>query len=199
MSNATTFRVSASNRTQVIRHGPIDCRAIGNLVEVCRSYESGQSLVKIANSVRRRQYNVDVGNVDLNATLCVSYFCAPVRVLRKALLEGVSMSAGKIVLAVTFVLSGLMFSVALHDLQAAPLQQAAAQVDVCTWKDCKSGAASYSQDDSANVTGVYSCRAPLEAAGLRGTFYTMVPVPNRGWRLLAPPVMKSARIWPITI
>jgi len=81
------------------------------------------------------------------------------------------MAAGKIILAIIFVLSGLMLSVVLHNLRAAPLQQAASQVDVCTWKDCKSGAASYSQDDHSNVSGANSCQAPLEAAGLRGTFY----------------------------
>jgi len=78
MSNATTFRIYASNRTQVIRHGPIDCRASGNLVEVCSSYESGQNLVKVANSIRMWQYNVYGGNVNLNVTICVSYSCASV-------------------------------------------------------------------------------------------------------------------------
>ena len=42
----------------------------------------------------------------------------------------------------------------------------AREVDVCTWKDCKSGAASFSVDD-----GSTSCRAELEDAGMRGTYY----------------------------
>jgi hypothetical protein len=42
----------------------------------------------------------------------------------------------------------------------------AREVDVCLWKDCKSGAASFSMDD-----GNTSCRAELEAAGFRGTYY----------------------------
>jgi peptidoglycan/xylan/chitin deacetylase (PgdA/CDA1 family) len=42
----------------------------------------------------------------------------------------------------------------------------AREADVCTWKDCKSGAASFSMDD-----GNSACRAELEAAGLRGTYY----------------------------
>ncbi len=40
------------------------------------------------------------------------------------------------------------------------------EVDVCTWKDCRQGAASWSIDD-----GVATCRADLEAAGIRGTYY----------------------------
>ena|GEM_PF-280925 len=39
-------------------------------------------------------------------------------------------------------------------------------VSVCPWKGCKKGAASFSVDDS-----VSSCRAELEAAGFRGTYY----------------------------
>ena len=42
----------------------------------------------------------------------------------------------------------------------------AREVDVCTWWDCKSGAASFSIDD-----GRTTCRAEMEAAGFRGTYY----------------------------
>ncbi|HWQ84093.1 MAG TPA: Ig-like domain-containing protein, partial [Anaerolineales bacterium] len=39
-------------------------------------------------------------------------------------------------------------------------------VDVCTWKDCKAGAESFSIDDSNQ-----SCKANLETAGFRGTYF----------------------------
>ena len=39
-------------------------------------------------------------------------------------------------------------------------------VDVCTWKGCKVGAESFSNDDGSNA-----CRDVLEANGLRGTYY----------------------------
>jgi hypothetical protein len=39
-------------------------------------------------------------------------------------------------------------------------------VDVCTWKDCRQGAASWSKDD-----GNYNCLSELTTAGIRGTFY----------------------------
>jgi hypothetical protein len=39
-------------------------------------------------------------------------------------------------------------------------------VDVCTWKDCRQGAASWSIDDGNN-----SCLANLTAAGIHGTFF----------------------------
>ncbi|HEY3291452.1 MAG TPA: polysaccharide deacetylase family protein, partial [Anaerolineae bacterium] len=42
----------------------------------------------------------------------------------------------------------------------------ARNVDICTWKDCKQSAASWSDDDGNN-----NCRADLEAAGFRGTYY----------------------------
>ncbi len=42
----------------------------------------------------------------------------------------------------------------------------AREVDICTWKDCRQGAASWSIDD-----GNSSCRTELEAAGIRGTFF----------------------------
>ncbi len=45
-------------------------------------------------------------------------------------------------------------------------QSQAREADVCTWLGCKSGAASWSNDD-----GNSSCRAELEAAGIRGTYY----------------------------
>ena len=75
-----------------------------------------------------------------------------------------------------FILSGLLvavavlFAVAVRRSDAAsaasPALQSAGDVAACTWLGCKPGAASYSQDD-----GLTSCRAPLEAAGFRGTFY----------------------------
>jgi hypothetical protein len=40
------------------------------------------------------------------------------------------------------------------------------QVDVCTWKDCRQGAASWSKDDGNN-----NCLSDLDAAGIKGTFY----------------------------
>ncbi len=40
------------------------------------------------------------------------------------------------------------------------------KVDVCTWKDCKKGAESWSIDDSHN-----NCANDLEEAGFRGTFF----------------------------
>ncbi len=45
-------------------------------------------------------------------------------------------------------------------------QSLAREADVCTWLSCKSSAASWSNDD-----GNSSCRAELEAAGIRGTYY----------------------------
>ncbi len=42
----------------------------------------------------------------------------------------------------------------------------AREADVCTWKGCKQGAESWSDDDGNN-----NCSANLEAAGFRGTFY----------------------------
>jgi peptidoglycan/xylan/chitin deacetylase (PgdA/CDA1 family) len=39
-------------------------------------------------------------------------------------------------------------------------------VDICTWKGCKAGAESFSIDDSNQ-----SCKANLETAGFRGTYY----------------------------
>jgi hypothetical protein len=42
----------------------------------------------------------------------------------------------------------------------------AREVDVCIWKDCKSGAASFSIDD-----GINTCRTEMENAGFRGTYY----------------------------
>lgn len=39
-------------------------------------------------------------------------------------------------------------------------------VDVCTWKDCKVGAESWSNDDGSNT-----CKTELETAGFRGTFF----------------------------
>ncbi|MBI5566861.1 MAG: hypothetical protein HY870_18330, partial [Chloroflexi bacterium] len=64
----------------------------------------------------------------------------------------------------------VLFAVAVRRSEAAPAASPALQsggdVTACTWLGCKSGAASYSQDD-----GLTSCRAPLEAAGFRGTFY----------------------------
>ena len=42
----------------------------------------------------------------------------------------------------------------------------AREADVCTWKGCKVGAESWSIDD-----GVTSCKAEVEAAGFRGTYY----------------------------
>jgi hypothetical protein len=42
----------------------------------------------------------------------------------------------------------------------------AREVDVCIWKDCKSGAASFSNDDGSST-----CKADLETAGFRGTYY----------------------------
>ena len=60
---------------------------------------------------------------------------------------------------------------------AAPTSRPAAQgnanVEVCTWLDCKTGAVSYSQDDDTNIMpgSVNSCQTALENAGFRGTFY----------------------------
>lgn len=42
----------------------------------------------------------------------------------------------------------------------------ARDVDVCTWKDCKVGAESWSNDDGSNT-----CKTELETAGFRGTFF----------------------------
>ncbi len=42
----------------------------------------------------------------------------------------------------------------------------AREVDVCIWKECQSGAASFSVDD-----GNSSCRTEMEDAGFRGTYY----------------------------
>ena len=42
----------------------------------------------------------------------------------------------------------------------------ARDVDVCTWKGCKIGAESWSNDDGNNA-----CRSELETAGFRGTYY----------------------------
>ena len=50
----------------------------------------------------------------------------------------------------------------------------AIEVEVCTWKDCKQGAVSWSEDDSNNA-----CRTNLEAAGLRGTFYVNGNTPQQ--------------------
>ncbi len=54
---------------------------------------------------------------------------------------------------------------------AAPASQLASDVAVCTWLGCKTAAVSYTQDDAGNIGGANSCRAQLEAAGFRGTFY----------------------------
>ena len=40
------------------------------------------------------------------------------------------------------------------------------EIDVCTWQSCKPGAASWSNDDSNS-----NCKAELETAGFRGTYY----------------------------
>jgi hypothetical protein len=53
-------------------------------------------------------------------------------------------------------------------------QSQAREVDVCTWKGCKAGAASWSCDDSNN-----SCKTNVEAAGFRGTYYVNGSTPQQ--------------------
>jgi len=57
------------------------------------------------------------------------------------------------------------------------------QVDVCAWKGCKIGAASWSIDD-----GHTECRAKVEAAGFRGTFYYRQTEWGRGHAELVCPI-----------
>jgi hypothetical protein len=65
----------------------------------------------------------------------------------------------------------LLAIAAAQQVTGAPAAQQSADVSVCTWQGCKTAAVSYSQDDAGNIYGANSCRAPLEAAGFRGTFY----------------------------
>ena len=53
-----------------------------------------------------------------------------------------------------------------HTNLVGAFEAQAREVDVCTWQGCKAGAASWSIDDGNN-----SCRAELESAGMRGTYF----------------------------
>ena len=81
-----------------------------------------------------------------------------------------SKSIQRLVFGSLIVVVTVLFAVAVRRSAAAPSASPALQtvgdVTACTWLGCKPGAASYSQDD-----GLTLCRAPLEAAGFRGTFY----------------------------
>ncbi len=73
------------------------------------------------------------------------------------------MLARRLVLSAVTIIAGVLL-VGLTTLQilAAPLgvpaSQTGAEVGVCTWLGCKSGAVSYSQDDAGNIGGSNSCR-----------------------------------------
>jgi hypothetical protein len=76
-----------------------------------------------------------------------------------------------VMVAAALALSGVVATQrALAGAPAAPTD--APPPEVCTWRDCKIGAISYSQDDAANINpSTNSCKNQLENAGLRGTFY----------------------------
>jgi len=79
-----------------------------------------------------------------------------------------------VLISVTIVIAtlGVVFT---RSVIAAPLAQSGSNVQVCDWLDCKIGAISYSQDDAINInptiSGTNSCKAQLEDAGFRGTFF----------------------------
>jgi peptidoglycan/xylan/chitin deacetylase (PgdA/CDA1 family) len=70
-------------------------------------------------------------------------------------------SLGTLTYSVTATDTGGNHSTLSGSFVAQPLN-----VDVCTWKDCKKGAATWSNDDGNNA-----CFAELQTAGFRGTYY----------------------------